>query len=359
MISTDLCNLAARQTVFASPIFMCYNVLGQHFGCLYGQEDLYRSIWNCTQDEIEVKTHLGEEYFAIAQTLSQMGKTIPILYSDILAESPVLKAIEYMKRFGFSRADLSSLYDVDIRTFSYPRDIVTMLPNGHTYIDSEMSGFALQTDVMSMQGEVSVSPIGQGGRILCWDEYVLMGQMFCLNDGFCPVRSNSFLLTEDTKKIEVPNTVIFEDYGFGGLRGIGVDDHMDRSTNRLIDKKGKCHLITDSCVFSGYQFPFVSPRFTPKETIAEYQRICDQNEVIFHPAPPTIVPMAIGFHQFQDGTVIMTSGDDELSWLVADIIGSENLFLTPIPIIHTPVWCKAGIRCLIGELPEWMFNKSR
>ena len=69
------------------------------------------------------------------------------------------------------------------------------------------------------------------------------------------------------------------------------------------------------------------------------------------------VPYALNLMQFPDKRVLMTSGSPEVENLIRLIVGDGNVSTTEVPVRFLPLWQYAGIRCLIGELPEFILKK--
>jgi hypothetical protein len=82
------------------------------------------------------------------------------------------------------------------------------------------------------------------------------------------------------------------------------------------------------------------------------RRNCEEIEAEVHvPRKSLSVPLATAMVQFEDGRVLITGGDDEVLAAVADIVGSENIQTTDIPIVQYPIFGGAGLHCLITENP--------
>jgi hypothetical protein len=142
-----------------------------------------------------------------------------------------------------------------------------------------------------------------------------------------------------------------------GKRGYGIHDHPDRTCGLLEDRQGNLHLVVDPILWSGYRGIRQAPKNDPLQTLKRYRAVCGQLGITMHvPSKKLTVPMAVGFVQFADGRVLMSSGDSEVYRIVASIVGSENVILTRIPIVRYPVLCRAGIHCLVTELPSVLSN---
>ncbi len=256
----------------------------------------------------------------------------------------ILKDVkEELEREGFEFAPFPN---IDRRLVGFPRDLAIRLTE-KTLLISPDSGIIFPKRISGQR--LVKSFFGEGGRIFFRKDTVLVSELIYPEKQ--PIlKAQVKLFKKRGLKVGIlPNTIFFEDDS--PVEGYIFEDHLDRTSGLLEDSKGCLHLVVDPQLHSGYMGPFMKPKYGPKETIEKFRRICNKLKINLHIPEKLTIPASVGFIQFETGQVLMTGGDDEVAEIVADIVGSKNVFTTPIPIKHYPTWNKAAVRCLIGEFP--------
>jgi hypothetical protein len=124
--------------------------------------------------------------------------------------------------------------------------------------------------------------------------------------------------------------------------------HIDLVGSLLKGQDNGFHLVMDPFYRTG---PLTDP-LSAQESLDIVRRKCDEIEVQVHiPRNSLSVPLATAMVQFENGKVFATGGDDTVFETISDIVGSENVRLTGIPIVQYPIFGGAGLHCLITENP--------
>ena len=198
------------------------------------------------------------------------------------------------------------------------------------------------------------SPYGVGGRL------VRVGIRGIVADRYIPKPRHPILVDKKTSVfrelcglglqlviLPPPFNTTFESYQ-EEPQTFWRSDHVDRSMCLLKDQRGGLHLVLEPNYISGDP---QNPRAND-ESVDLIKRLVEPLEITVHQLMQIRVPYVLNLLQIERGTVLMSSGDDEAAELVASIVGPERVRRTEIPITHYPVYGQAGIRCLIGEVPE-------
>ena len=151
------------------------------------------------------------------------------------------------------------------------------------------------------------------------------------------------------KKIPAPLSINLND-----IKRTFFNDHLDRIGALISDTHNNLHLVLDPGLMTTKWTPGQTRLWdlmNPAESIDKIKSICEPHEIEVHTPKALRVPYSLNLMQFVDGQILMTSGDGDVAEVIANIVGSENVHLTPIPIRYYPTWLYAGIRCLINDAP--------
>ena len=317
-----------------------------------GQADLCRKILAETQDRETVIQKLREEYIAIAYSLVAMGIEFRIIYAheeliDKQAQAACVKALNC--RFIDFRQSLFSS-----SALVFPRDFCVTLPGKIVLVNSKVA--VLKSNQKDGYTLIS-SPFGEGGRVLSVGKIIAVSERMIVEDG-----QSRFVEKNDLKKITAQGiktlyfpTPLAKKIGTN-MRGdcFFTNDHLDRVGSLLLDQEGKYHLVIDPLIWTAQWKDKLSRIWLqegPEKTRERLKRICEPLEIKVHQPKALTIPYALNLIQFPDGRVLMTDGDEDVAELVGNIVGKNNLYITPISIRYHPVWVYAGIRCLVGDAP--------
>jgi len=349
-------NSARDEVLVGAPIFG--NDPRLRFVAPYGHVDLYQKVRNETQNPQEILLNLSTEYGAILQALVVLGINFRIAFAHSRLIIPGLKGI--LEKMGLGDR-IIQVPDFDTQLVTFPRDVATRLSRDTLLINPDFDHPALaRRDKLGRKKRLLTSPYGEGGRVLSRRRTVLLTEKYFPQN---PIQMTAAIIQGARAKTEIferagmtvgllPNIVQAERLN-DGTKGFEPEDHLDRTSGLLEDKKGGLHLITAPGIHSGWSHPLNPPRIGPERTLARYREVCQNLGIELHVPNQLTIPGSVGFIQFRNGKVLMTTGDDEVAGIVSEIVGRDQLFLTSIPIRYYPVWSNATIRCLIGELPSW------
>jgi len=316
-----------------------------------GQFELCQEIRSSAPaDEWQLTRQIAREYCSVLSTLMIMEEDFRII--DAYQNEAWHELRTTIRRAG---AKFRKYCEVDYRRLAYPRDLAVYLPNGETV----MCWFKLdESSIISDKIQVSLSNLGEGGRTMIRGDVALYPEVMQLE-------------SEDDQKVynyEVvtPNSLRRANLRTGALlpaitlpkkNGI-ILNHLDMYSGFLEDPDGQLHLVIDPLMIAAKRD--LSGPMSLVESRKSWQEVCDKLGVQLHiPKSPLSVPASVCFFQFPSGKVIMTGGDEGIVEIVADIMGSDKVFLTNTPIRYFPTFQGAGIRCMIGELPPWMRHMER
>jgi hypothetical protein len=313
------------------------------------QIQLYRNVWENTEDPMDLFEKLGIEYFAICLSLRQMGISFKVIESPICRE----KVPFILDRLEAEEFPLKRFPNIDDRVLSYPRDLATKLPNGTLLVNVDLPRPKAHKD-----RKVIRSPYGEGGRIHQRKKVALVTERYYPEnrlsiEGEVAATENMRLSGLKVGLLPMPIRIAValnrpEEKGF-----FQPEDHVDRFSGLLESPSGDLHLIVEPNIVTDFRSgPLIFPRLNTEETIERFSQVLEPLDVKLHVPSGIEVSGSVGFWQADDGRVLMTGGDEAVKSLVASIVGEENVFCTPVPIINYPAWNKSSIRCLIGEFPE-------
>jgi hypothetical protein len=134
----------------------------------------------------------------------------------------------------------------------------------------------------------------------------------------------------------------------GAILSLSYETHLDRGGSLIEGRDGGLHLILDP----GYRTGRLIDPLPVRKSIELVRRACEKIQVKVHVPRGLSVPYGISLVQFQDRKVLASGGDDGILACLEDILGSENLRTTEVPISSYPVFAAAGLHCLITENPD-------
>jgi hypothetical protein len=245
-----------------------------------------------------------------------------------------------MKEAGLHFVTLSVPYSMIL--WAFPRDIAVVVSDDLVLVDEDLSWRQASTeDFVAIS-----SPFGTGGRVL------RAGDTMLVPDRVGNVGERHEITDEDLAMMHcmgiktgiMPHAIVWS-------REYLHDDHLDRYSALIQDVHGKLHLLLDSEICSGCKMDLSGFIYSNSETISRYREKCKTLEITLH-VVETKVYGSLGMVQFSDGRVLMTSGETKILGLVQDLVGKTSVFQTPEPIWAFPAFPAAGIRCLIGEIPD-------
>jgi hypothetical protein len=230
----------------------------------------------------------------------------------------------------------------------FPRDMFVYLETIKTIlVHSKL--FKLWRD-RSRTCDIIYTELAEGGQILFSGNHLVTG---CHPEAISRKRENKVLnqLREKGMKItQIPNAIFFALSREKRGRPISTyyESHIDRSASLLKGKNGEYFLILDLKFQTG---PLIDP-LPIQKSIDLVRKICEREMINVRVPKSLSIPYATSAVQFENGKVLATGGDTNILSTFADIVGSENLYVTDVPISAYPVFGAAGLHCLITERPE-------
>lgn len=296
------------------------------------------------------------EYLSIIAAMLEMGLQFRIVYAHKNHIDRL--ALTVCMQMGCRLAGFSP--DFFPAAIAYPRDFAVILPQcllvcpGIRLVNENKEGWRLLQ-----------SPLGEGGMVLKAGNKVLVPMRLCNHEG----KAQSRLISEaDVAPIKssgmdvefMPNPASGEFNGKGISLRTSFSDHLDRASSLVQDRSGAVHLLIDHSLYTIRMINEQSRTWKvihPMETFELLKRRYQSFGIEVHRAPPANVPYGLNLLQVDDGRVLMTSGDPDLIDFVGSIVGNTKVVATEVPIIHFPIYKRAGIRCLVTEMPEIIMKK--
>lgn len=329
----------------------------KRFQAPIGQLKLCEEVLREDLSHEQLVNKLRGEYLAIAQSMMELGVNFRIIYAheDKIDKTVLAICINILKcrLIGFSE-DFFDPATTSPRDFgpatTFPRDFCTVLPN---IVLSNPRAAQLAHDEKDGYALIS-SPFGEGGRVLHSGKTMLVCERVVGKE-----KQGRFVRAEELKELtELGIKVAKIPAPLGGVvddkNRFFSNDHIDRVCALIADNGNNLHLIIDPLLFTTKWRPGKTPPWdpvNPKETVDKLRKICEPLEIEVHAPKSLRVPYSLNLMQFSSGQILMTAGDDGVAELVCDIVGVENVYITPTPIRYYPVWLYAGIRCLIADAP--------
>ncbi|MFA6422965.1 MAG: hypothetical protein WCW17_00760 [Patescibacteria group bacterium] len=307
-----------------------------------GQYHLCRDIWGNGYDQSYVASQLRDEYRAIVETLLAMGMQLGVMMQDRHCQFWDGELCRFLQSQS-SRINKTSFSIKIPYSFSmFPRDYCCMIRDNLILFNPT----CLPKRKEMPENGLFVSPYGEGGRVFCSGDVAMVceGRLY---ESVSKFPNMQIWRDREIKVVMVPFPV-----AVGDSRVIGDGSHIDRVGCLLRGRDGGLHFILDplnrSLAITGRKTAVVA---SVEETRDEFARLCGEADITLHVPREMRVPASLCLHQFEDGRVIMTTGDESVAEVVSDIVGSEKVFMTDIPIKWYPTVLAAGIRCLIGDFP--------
>jgi len=206
--------------------------------------------------------------------------------------------------------------------------------------------FKLQKD-RSHICDIIHTELAEGGRVIFSDDHLVTG---CHPEGLKKKNKIFSRLREKGMKMTILPHPIFtclSREGYGRSLSLYYEFHIDRSASLLKGKDEEYYLVLDP----GYRTGTLIDPLTAQKSIDLVRKECERYRVHVRVPKSLSVPYATSAVQFDNGKVLATGGDEGALNTFADIVGSENLYVTDVPISAYPVFGAAGLHCLITENP--------
>lgn len=346
-----------------------------------GQVELYfKFLQGMPEDMKSLIEQAGKEYIAIAAGMEKLGIKFYIAHLSGIRHLDGLAAI-FEKGFGSGAVPLPK--EMAHELVFYPRDMFGYLRTQNAIlVNSQIrkfvkipeksgcgiyphtqNGYLKSHEARNGQSHIRkgvgvyFSPYGEGGSALYAKNILIVGKRYI--DDKIEFRSDQALDTLKKKGLQIivlPSPVVrtFSRKSLGDKAGI--DEHIDRSMNLLEAADGSLHLVVDPNIHlaAGKDGKNQFSLICPKEALEIIKAACEPFGIKAHYPARINIPCSLGFMQFANKKVLMTSGDDAVYSVVEKIVGRENVAKTYVPAIATAVFGRAGIRCTINEFPELM-----
>ncbi|MFA6376403.1 MAG: hypothetical protein WCX69_03325 [Candidatus Paceibacterota bacterium] len=314
-----------------------------------GQIRAYERTLKESTSQALVENELRLEYRAIIAALNEMGIDFRI---PLLDPGPPDRSflIECQREFGCRTTPFGSFPP---GIMAYPRNFCTVVERAKLIL---LNNRVVERVNPKMNGwNFAVSPYGDSGYV-----YV-KGSTMIIGDISFNVSNKEVALIERTGMnvgIFPPAvTAIYSRFQNDTADRIMVNGHIDRVSCLLADSNGKLHLIVDPKIetadLDAHNQWFVRDNVESLSLIKNKFQTMDIN--VCCPSEIT-VPCALNMHQFGDGRVLMTAGDEEVRSLVESIVGVSNVVETARPIEFLPLWKRAGIGCMLNKIPASFIN---
>lgn len=292
----------------------------------------------CTYEQLPDR--LREEYLAIGRGLKQLDPKFGIInlipYTDQVSDDELK---------NLSRASIMLRTSTRGNLRSFPRDI-TVTFEKLWLINPDV----VDQDRMFGDSRILSSPLGEGGMVLFSDRTALSCHVFTRKGKMHEAEEFAGPLREAGINFGTLPPHMFGEERNGEVTG-RWDKHIDRVASLIVDRRGEHHLL----VSRGYYSATSNEMLEPLDTLKVVRKTCDDLGIHVHELGQLTIPQAFAVVQY-NGKVLMTSGDDGVAEVISDIVGSENIVMTEIPIEHYPAFTRASIRCLVGEFPDSLCN---
>lgn len=274
------------------------------------------------------------EYLSIAKALKDMG----VPYRVIIAHREMLN-MEFvyglLSGFGIRGFGMSEMTP----DTTYPRDIMVDF-DGEVFINPRAN-----VDILNV--ETTESPLGEGGRILKSDRKILMADPRLLNEGSREATQHAEALRDRFTVGYLPFPLALDINFNTGREVMFTQSHIDRVAALVNGSDGKDRLLLESTYAESS-----SPR--QGDYWPQILRTCQELgiEPVVVEQETFSIPGRMNMVQFADGEVLMTGGEEELAGIVGEIVGTEKVHTTDVPIIRYPLLRRGGIRCITLFAPE-------
>lgn len=297
--------------------------------------------WSVSHPEAHVlnkdftKPIVFEEYISIIKGLSRIvgRENLVIGYNSIsykTEDDPFYRA--YYADF---ESNIKEVYPLILNEMGkkWPRDAYLYLPDYGLYAHP---GRFEEHYIDEVNATASI--IGEGGKSIFSDDHLC--------------------LAEDLMSSAEVNKLISLGCMVGGLPRInekkqkyhyvGDDDdiscHIDGHACLIRTKTDKHHLVLAKSYFE-------QDRATTKKIIAATQSAEVDYTVVDDSHLP---PLSFNLLQFSDNQLLMTSQAGKLSQALSDLVGSEYIQETNVPIYQIPQLTRGSMRCLTNTIPEFL-----
>jgi hypothetical protein len=303
----------------------------------------YRSginVFRKTRDKTTMMADLKLEYKAVIKALFDVGVDFRIV--DL--ERGDADTIQWLRRKGCNSLVLP--YEQVIHWQIFPRDMCVYIKEANTLL-VHSSLFKIPSTLLN-GCQIINTPWGVGGRVLLSGDHMLLGRKPGTRKR---VKESGVIyrLREMGMKVGfIPHALFYGLSPRGEKAFLFHHSHIDLVGSLLKGRDGGFHLIMDPFYRTG---PLADP-LSVKNSIDLVRKNCDEIDIQVHlPGKKLSVPFSPAMVQFENNSVLATKGDDEVLAIVNDIIGSENLYVTDVPIVQYPMFGGAGLHCLITETP--------
>lgn len=298
----------------------------EHWAMVFGQMDL---------SDVQEAEILTREYVSIVRALKQNGVSFRIIVAH---RDAVDKEILLRLMLSFNIRGLG--LHPSISSTCFPRDMMVDF-DGMIFVNPEANfNFPNNSGIES--------PLGDGGAVISSSN-----KLFVADPAGYPPRAK-MQLERDLARVRGRFQIGFLPHPIGvkintetGEREEFTSHHPDRVSGKLKGRDGKDYLLVDSTYADQYRYPWGSYYHVIRNTCGQLQ-----TKLVVVERDLRDTPYSLNFEQFEDGSVVMTSGHRKLERIVRDIIGDNTVVVTETPIILYPVRRKGGIRCMTLFAPK-------
>lgn len=328
--------------------------LCKDFFAPFGQLNLCHDILKETQDREKIIENLAREYLAIVYALKEMDIRFYITYSAKAAKNAenLLSICQEALKCKFIGLPENFPFELGC----YPRDMLVYLKRQKTVlVNSSIANLNIKNKDLH---QFFPSPYGEGGRVLFSDEIALISKQLVSDNSRVSHVAESGIFKRIELKVSALPVPLSGVFSLDGIKEkVNSNDHLDRVSNLVKGKDGNLHLIIDPniCTLENdgkKEWLSLGPKKS-KEKIISY---CEPLGIKVHYPKKMEIPYSINFEQFPDRRVLVTKGEKYLNRIIGRIVGWENIFTTEVPIRFLPVYNRAGIRCMVNQIPEPMIK---
>lgn len=282
----------------------------------------------------QITEALGNEYLSIASGLKEIGAPFRIIiaHRKDIDQRVALAILQQFKVRGLA-------LDESISETCFPRDMLVDF-DGDVRINPRANfEFPDHSGVLS--------PLGEGGRVLKLDRKIFVPD----SRGFVQTRKQ---FEKDIQTLSdrfqfgfLPFPLAVEVDNRTGKRIIFPNDHLDRVAVFIKGKDNEDYLLLDKHYVTESQAPYGDHWACIKEACQQL----DVTPVVIDRKPGSI-PCALNLEQFNEGSVLLTGGDNDLAEIVHQLVGADKVHVTYYPIVLYPLYRKGGIRCMLLHAPD-------
>lgn len=317
-----------------------------------GQAPLMLELIDSLQDwePSQIVGTMREEYLSILYALREMGVDFRVIFAHEKFDAVILEKIlrEGICRLAGFPKELEGCFT------SYPRDMMIRVGKNKTFLLN--SGIFQEDMTVGSHSGIQLSCYGEGGKLVSAGDFGLIGD--------CLIRGDEMKEAPRPEEIEAPGlrvgilpSLIIKTILAGGV-DLGVysrNDHWDRDGCLLVGRDGRIYFLVDAAVMVGEGEGEARRALSPAGSLQSIRKACNVLGIVVVPVELRVL-YALNLHQFPDGRVLMTGGDEELRKIVEGIVGEGKVTVTAVPIRLFPLYGKGGIRCLTTYAPESMLR---